>query len=1182
MNPLQLRLAALRRRLRLLVSVRGACCFLAFLAGCAIVAGFLDWLAPLPSLIRALFLVGTLAGAGFLAYRFLILPLGAKADDLSLALRVETRYPDLNDALASTIQFLEESTDAEWAGSPSLRREAVQQTMRKVQKCDFNKVVNSRGLRPAGLAFVTAAALSVILLFAYPQLVWTALARLGDPFGEHDWPTQTQIEVAYKSLVPAGQPFQIRATLTGVLPQEAVIDLEGHSASRLILNVSRDEKAGSGQILAKLDMTRQQGDFRFRVRANDAVSPRKPGTWYKVSVAQAPELETLQVRLYYPAYTGLTPEDLPGGYENVEAVLGTRLRLQGTLDRGVTRAWIQFQPLTPQLYAAALAVPLAAQSPLESLTLSKNSQEAWSRIPVTLTDNGKHLAADFVPRFSGNYHLTWEDDMGLGQRRSFAIKVNPDPAPDVKLECLSLFRNFNQVAAGAVLSLQITATDPEYGVKAVYLEYRRRNKDGKDLDDDWHSVPLYDNQDLGRMIPQMVFSGLAGLPVPLTSSPLPLRSRRLVLLERWPLQGLVEEGNILLLRAAADDYDDVSPGKQPGRSSPPLELKIVSAEEMKPIVQEAMRQVRDDVTRVNEMQENAHKKVAAAEQQLRTTGKLRPEEANQLADARDIQKQIQERIGKDKEEGLQKDVDRARRMLEDNQLARSSANDQMDNVARALRRMTTETDQLNKIQDLLEKARKAAEENEGKPRPGDRNNPDLTQARREQEEVQKTLEGLLADLTPYVRAQEMQGKTRALLQEQQELEKISEGLRKELKRYEDNKLDKGQKEQLKADLQKAAERQQRLAERARQVLDEMRQVLEKRKESDPDMAKTLEKAVDEANKVQVTKQMDEAANALKPGEDPDKLESKIGDAAEKQQGSSEALRKVLQALEERREDELDRLSKRQQRELDKLDDLQDRLRKLQKEVQAANQIKDDKLRRKKLQELAEEQKRIREDVDQMVKRLSRAQAHEAAQQLRRASRNMEESAKQMDDGEDPEQQQRNALERLNDAAKELEQANNRVERELARLKQAKLADEIKLLKRRQDAGIEEMIQLHKELLEKKQWERALTDRLSGLRLNRQNGLETDTATLTKKIAEAEVFSHILKKTSKAMKEAANRMKKRLRTAVDERSNRPLTDEEIADENKGQRGNPDLPARGQPPPGTFGRSPERGSAGRPAG
>ncbi|MCI0354117.1 MAG: hypothetical protein L0099_03620, partial [Acidobacteria bacterium] len=106
MNPLRHRLAGLRRRLRFVVTFRGACWLGSLLCFAVVLAGLLDWRVHLPGAVRAVVLAGTLGGAGYVLLRYLVRPLAAPADDLALALRVEARYPELNDALASAVQFL--------------------------------------------------------------------------------------------------------------------------------------------------------------------------------------------------------------------------------------------------------------------------------------------------------------------------------------------------------------------------------------------------------------------------------------------------------------------------------------------------------------------------------------------------------------------------------------------------------------------------------------------------------------------------------------------------------------------------------------------------------------------------------------------------------------------------------------------------------------------------------------------------------------------------------------------------------------------------------------------------------------------------------------------------------------------------------------------------------------------
>ena len=101
-----------------------------------------------PSFAPCSWLCTLVGAAGSSLTALLWHPLAARSDDLALALRIEEQYPVLNDALASTVQFLQQPSDSR-TGSPVLRREAVVRAMRLAQGCNFNQVVNARGLRLA-------------------------------------------------------------------------------------------------------------------------------------------------------------------------------------------------------------------------------------------------------------------------------------------------------------------------------------------------------------------------------------------------------------------------------------------------------------------------------------------------------------------------------------------------------------------------------------------------------------------------------------------------------------------------------------------------------------------------------------------------------------------------------------------------------------------------------------------------------------------------------------------------------------------------------------------------------------------------------------------------------------------------------------------------------------------------
>ena len=86
----------------------------------------------------------------------------------------------------------------------------------------------------------------------------------------------------------------------------------------------------------------------------------------------------------------------------------------------------------------------------------------------------------------------------------------------------------------------------------------------------------------------------------------------------------------------------------------------------------------------------------------------------------------------------------------------------------------------------------------------------------------------------------------------------------------------------------------------------------------------------------------------------------------------------------------------------------------------------------------------------------------------------------MQDGADPAAQQDEALERLEEARRDLREARQAIEEELAREKLAKLADQIKGLKERQESRLEESARIHQQLLQRKQWSRGLLSSLRDL------------------------------------------------------------------------------------------------------
>jgi len=1186
-NPFTRRLAALRRRLRFVAIVHGTSCLAVLVLLLLLLEGLLDYALHLPGVVRAFFLVAALAGGGAVAFVYLIKPLGRRDDDLSLALQVEQEFPELNDCLASTVQFLEKPGDGQ---SDAMCQAAVRQALSRTAECDFNRIVKARGLRLAALLAVLFWGLAMALLWWQPTATALALHRLAHPFSSLEWPPETllTLDPTLRTRIARGEPFEVHASLAGVIPEKAVVRywFDGSLPSEQVIPVQqpvqqpvqRSDQAGVGALHARLEPLRVQKSFRFQVEAHDAVTPWLPVTVLPpVAFVPLDGRPSPQITQTYPGYTDLPPQALPPGTSALEGVLGTLATIRAATDRPISRGWIEYHPDQPGVKVGSFLGLLAARHGGETALTALAGQTVWGGVPIECQTQGPGsiVRLRFAPWISGTYALRLIDDADLASSRLFDVRIFADPAPTVTLERPSASRDSLAVLPTATVTLQAVAEDDQYAVRATWLEYRT-NKD-----DPPRFRPLYDHRALGLGLPLVLGSAS---PAPLRVPPpfLRLRPGRVEVAQRLVLRDIrrldakaLQEGDVVILQAAADDFDNVSPGKLPGKSHE-VELRIVGLPALEALLHQAQEQVQQELQRVREQERAALKKVDGVEKQWRNTGKLRLEDLDQLLQAEQAQQEIRGRIGT-KEEGLRAAVDRIRQTLRDNNLPRASTHDRMEMVARELDRLARE--ELDQIEPLLTGARKENELAQDKAQPDKRARGSLTKAVQHQEEVERTLTELLAGLDPYSSTRQARAETRALLQEERKLGEEIQKLGKE--------TPAGRKpEQLppenRANLERAAEEQARLAEQARELLNKMDRIAaEKQRQADEMEAKGKELAklqeekeaaaekLRAANPQQAQQLAEEARNLRKEAEAQEDAarslraeaealqkaaaagraadvqkqmaqasqnikDNKLGNAGQQQQQSTQALEKMARTLEDRREEELDLLAKKlreAQQELERLVEEQDLL---QKKVKDAQQLADPKERAEALQRLAREQEKLRKESREMAQQLTRLRAGKAGQALRDAGGQMDQAGQQLERGEDAQEDQDGALERLQDAADELAEAQEQAENELARERLIKIAEQIKLLRERQEAQPPESERLQKLVLQKKLWDVRDTTLSSMLRQREaQNTIGEEAGNLAKdKLKDADVFAHIMTRSARAMEQAAASIKERVDRVVD--------------------------------------------------
>src|SRR6266404_5079401 len=218
------------------------------------------------------------------------------------------------------------------------------------------------------------AALALGLIFASPQLAWTALYRLAHPFGDREWPRQTHLDITAPSRIARGEVFEVHGRIRGIVPERAHLQFRIANGPPIEQDyeIQRADGSEEGTLTARLEASLVQHHFRFQVRANDAVS-----AWHEVAVLPPPQFVPLagrpspQIRLRFPDYTALPAGDLPDGTSSMEAAAGTQIRLRAAVDRPLVRAWLEYpSELEPALTLAAFVHPLGVAQPLGILKLA--------------------------------------------------------------------------------------------------------------------------------------------------------------------------------------------------------------------------------------------------------------------------------------------------------------------------------------------------------------------------------------------------------------------------------------------------------------------------------------------------------------------------------------------------------------------------------------------------------------------------------------------------------------------------------------------------------------------------------------------------------------------------------------------------------------------------------------------
>ena len=1130
----------------------GLFAFVGLTVGCVALACSLDAAFGLPPLARGSALVLTLTAAGVCWLRGVSRAVTLRTDPLSVALELEERYPNLNDALASAVDFLQGDTPQRSGTSNRLRELAVRQARRAADRHDIDS------LAPTGRCWRNGWMCGLVLGLTLPAALVdtdrtrTALVRLADPFGNHPWPTKTRVEIVVPQTrparVPRGEPFELKFIVRGVIRDRAAVTfriLGGEEfTEEFPLAVGNDPQYPSAAVVAaRLDPARLPSPFLFRVTSNDF-----EGEWHRVEVVPPPRLVPVggrpspQFHVTPPAYTGLTPLDLPDGAAALEVPVGTRVRLRAATDVRLSSAALAFTGDRSAVQLLSGLAPLGHFNPLAAFASERLADRIGADIPLSLDPTGTILTGDFFPALSGMYALKLTDETGLTGTRLIEVRLVPDPAPTVTLLRPSAGRDPAVLAPTAAIPVHLAADDKLYAVRDTFLEYRV-GRSGPT-----RTVPLTGARAAATALPGVVGGpGVLARVRPTSTDaravlPLTVFSRD----DGSPLR----DGDRLLLRGAADDWDDLTPAKQPGRTDE-VEILIASPQTIEAWLERELAALRQDLLRLREQQRDARLKTTEVKPQ--PDGTLQPADRDRLLAVEQSQRLIRGKVA-DPNDGTRAKAEVLRETVRANNLPRSQTTDRVETVADELGRLTDRD--LPAIEPILGDARQLGS---FPPRSGQEKAVAdlLRRALRHQKAVEDGLTDLHDLLSVWGAAGDVRNEARALrdflLRQATDLERLERlapaadleraATRAEQASEQGNQL-VGRALKLAAEKDTQAAQALAAAEAKAREAARLRDTVATRPPGTPDRSGLNAQAAlldGQADDLRATAAKTTAeATVLRAGVKavggqalPDDLR-KAAAAARKDRraealtllrSSAARLDELIETLAEKQPEPAPELAKKLKTAADDLDALAAAQDELRQKAAAAARLADPAQRQDQLRKLSGEQERLQERARELLQRLNRDRADAAARDVRAALDRMEAARSDLEAGGTGMRAQNDAVDRLDTARDKLDAATAAVPQQLSDEKRRKLADRVQAILDRQRGRVAEADRIHGLVSQNKGWERDYLVSYGDL-AEAEKEIARDVRALEQDLAPLPVLARVLAEAAAAADTAAARIETR--------------------------------------------------------
>ncbi|MBU2099190.1 MAG: hypothetical protein KKD00_10530, partial [Gammaproteobacteria bacterium] len=454
-------LSAVRRRRSLLAFLHQSSLVVIGIASSVLLLSLIGLWLPDAYLLQLMLFGGLITLSSLLIWRYVRSLSRLRADDQELAQFVESRMPDLEQRLLTSLEF---SNDAEAARRAGVSAQFVEQLWvdaeehLREQHVQLEQVSDSR-TPLVSLSVAGAAALVTVVAFISSDSLWRAGGQLFWPFSLRPVEVQTPVaEVPAEAVellisvepgdisMQRGRSASINVRVENGTPANIRMRMQSDQLNWYDVSM-REEGAGSNGAAYSYYMPAVTDDLVYYISVDDPAAPggEQRTRQFSITLYDLPQAEQIDLAYTFPGYTGMeNSADTDGG--DMVVPEGTVVAMNVTFNKAVQQAEIVFDDDT--------RVPLTVDgiAGTASLTIDR--------------DTGYRIVATDFDRLQ-----TEDPDI-------FYIRSIPDQPPVLTLR--SPGRDQDVMPLEEVI-LEVDATD-DYGLSEFMLHYSVVGMDEQAID----------------------------------------------------------------------------------------------------------------------------------------------------------------------------------------------------------------------------------------------------------------------------------------------------------------------------------------------------------------------------------------------------------------------------------------------------------------------------------------------------------------------------------------------------------------------------------------------------------------------------------------------------------------------------------------------------------------------------